>query len=374
MERNYSIDFVKFFAIFFVVCIHTGTFIGVEIGSIHGDDIDFVIDTFARFAVPFFFVASGYLFVQKINSITNTRKQFAYFKKYTIKLTKLWLAWFVFFFLFDLIIQFIETEKTTQALKSMFMDYLASYYNWEILYYGAGHTQYHLWFLLALIWSVILLFIFVKIRLLPLLIVVSLCLNIYGLFGQSYSAFYEVTLDTRDALFFGLFYVALGGGFGAYAKQLRTVANRIPTIVYISLLIILSIVQIVEGYITLKIFEGSAQNYFIATIPLTILLFLTIIKHNQVGKNTLISKIGANAVGIYVSHVFIMEAIRILINRYNLTEIQETVFWKIAFTPFVFIIAYLFYAGLQRAKKVMLTPKEGKTYTKEKSRTLEYNQ
>lgn len=362
MERNYSIDFIKFFAIFAVVAIHSGTLSGIQLGTINGDDVDFVIDAFARFAVPFFFVASGYLFVQKMKNIEEknniqgqtksqaTKQQLSYFKRYTIKLTKLYFAWFIFYFLFELGIKFIETEKTTEALKPMFTDFVASFHLWDIFYYGADSPQHHLWFLLALIWSVFILFIFVKIKLLPLLLVLSLGLNIYGLFGQSYSAFYEVTVNTRDALFFGLFYITLGGMIGAHAQQVKAVARKIPEFAYIGLLIILSLAQVFEGFVTLKIFDGGAENYYVATIPLIIVLFMMIMKHSQIGKNTLVSKIGSNSVGIYVAHVFIMKLIPILLQRFDLAYIQETLTWKLAFTPMVFILAYIMYTAIQMIK------------------------
>ncbi|MEC5425945.1 acyltransferase [Virgibacillus sp. C22-A2] len=249
MERNYSLDFIKFFAILAVVAIHTGTVRGVQIGGIHGDDVDFVIDTLARFAVPFFFVASGYLLVQRMKEIAQKhpretmKPQLDYFRKYTIKLVKLWFAWFVFYFLFDLSIKFIETEKTAPALQTMIIDYAANIFTFDLIYYGAGHSQYHLWFLLALIWSVIILFIFMKLKLLPYLVIISLGLNIFGLFGQSYSSFYEVTVNTRDALFFGLFYTSLGGIMGAYAQKIREIAVKVPTFLYAILLLLLAAAQ-----------------------------------------------------------------------------------------------------------------------------------
>ncbi|OZU88386.1 hypothetical protein CIL03_12115 [Virgibacillus indicus] len=356
MERNYSIDFIKSFAIFAVVCIHTGTLSGVQIGAIHGDDADFIIDTFARFAVPFFFVASGYLFVQKINSIAEkyptekTKQQINYFKKYTLKLVKLWLAWFTFYFLFDLTVKIIETDKTSQGLQTMFTDYIQNVFTWELFYYGTGHSQYHLWFLLALIWSIIILFIFIKIDSLALLAVISLGLNIFGLFGQSYSTILEVNLETRDALFFGLFYIVLGGMLATHLNRVKAAAKRISTYIYIVLIILLSGIQVLEGYVTMKLWEGNAQNYFLATIPLIIILFMTIIKHNKLGKNTMISKIGANAVGIYVAHVFVMKFIGIMMTRFDLAYIEETIGWKLLFTPVVFILAYLMYAGIQILK------------------------
>ncbi|WP_060678173.1 acyltransferase [Virgibacillus halodenitrificans] len=356
MERDYSIDFLKFFAIFAVVCIHTGTVSGVHIGNIDGDQLDFLIDITARFAVPFFFVTSGYLFIRKLKQLENkndqevTSQQNHYFYKYTTKLIKLWAAWFIFYFLFDLLIKYVETEKTSASLISMVKEHITSIFTWDLFYYGAGQNQYHLWFLLALIWSVMILFVAYKTNMLKTFLLIGLGLNILGMFGQSYSFIYDMSWNTRDALFFGMFYMLLGGFMGSYILKVRNLAKRVPTTVFIGVSLLFVFLQIGEASLTVQVAGGKEQNFFLSTIPLTIILFMLIMKHNQVGKNTIVSKIGANSVGIYVSHVFVMETLRILMNRMGLELVMETLAWKLAFTPAVFILAYLFYIGVQKMK------------------------
>lgn len=378
MERNETIDFIKFFAIFFVATIHTKTVSGLELGAIHGDDINFAINTFARFAVPFFFVTSGFLFVQKLIKIEKdktesvTKAQFSYLKKYVLKLTKLYAAWFVFYFLFNLAVNFIETEKNSAALQDMFMQYIGNFDVWNVLYYGSGWPEYHLWFLPALIWAIVLLFVFAKLKRLKVLLIGSLVLNIYGLFGQSYSFIHETPLDTRDAVFFALFYVTLGGVVARYSATFTALAKKIPTSFYMTSLICLSAIQIVEGYVTLRVYGGNAENYYITTIPLLICLFLFVIKHAHIGKNKWVTKIGENAVGIYVSHVFIMKTIRILMQRLDLASVEDTILWNIIFTPLVFIVAYFFYAGLQRGEKIMQSSGKGKHSARGREEKLEY--
>ncbi|CDQ38353.1 MULTISPECIES: acyltransferase [Virgibacillus] len=358
MGRNYSIDYFKFYAIFAVVCIHTGTLSDTKLGNIAGDDIDFVIDTLARFAVPFFFVVSGYLFISKLKSIQQQHDkpfvyQWAYFKKYTWKLVKLWLAWFFFYYLFSLGIKFIDTPKTIPALQEMFWNYTKDVFTLDLFYYGAGFTQYHLWFLLALIWSVSLLFLFTKCRLLRILFLISLGLNLVGLFGQSYTSFFEVPINTRDTLFFALFYISLGGIFAQYVEKWKKLSDRIPVFIYVGLLLLFAITQVGEGFITLRLMDGEEGNYYLSTIPFLVTLFLFILRYDQIGKGSLISKIGSNAVGIYVSHVFVMESVRMLMKSYGYQDMLETLEWNLLFTPLVFILAYLMYSGLQKGKLVL---------------------
>lgn len=360
------IDYVKCFAIFFVVTIHSNTVKGVELGTVNGDEVNFIINTIARFAVPFFFVVSGYLFVQKLNKIQLShpeavfKRQTQYVRKYIVKLVKLYVAWFAFYFLFELVLRFIETEKNGTALKNMFTDYIGNFDWWNAIYLGSRWPEYHLWFLPALIWAIVLLYVFMQVRLMRVVLVVSLGFNLFGLFGQSYSFIYDVSLNTRDTLFFALFYVMLGGIAAKYEPAVTAFAKKIPTRIAIICLASLFIMQVLEGFITLQVFDGKAENYFLSTIPLVLFLFLLVLQHSQVGKGTLFAKIGANAVGIYVSHVFIMESIRIMMQRLDLVSVEHTVLWKIVLTPMVFIIAYLFYNRLQFGKKFIRSAIVGK--------------
>jgi surface polysaccharide O-acyltransferase-like enzyme len=156
MERNYAIDYFKCIAMFFVVCIHTHTLEGVDLLGIKGNSIDFVINTFSRFAVPYFFMVSGYLIGFKKIHVQNFE---SYFKKYVIKISKLFLSWYLVYILYDLFILFVEKRNTfnSEALR-----YLTNAFNFKVFLYGPTNGAFHLWFLVALVWSVVILYLFIK--------------------------------------------------------------------------------------------------------------------------------------------------------------------------------------------------------------------
>ena len=64
VERKtyYALDVAKFISAFLVVCIHTGPLLDVDAT---GNFI--LVQILARLAVPFFFVASGFLFFRKLD-------------------------------------------------------------------------------------------------------------------------------------------------------------------------------------------------------------------------------------------------------------------------------------------------------------------
>lgn len=216
MERNYSLDYLKFFATFFVVIIHTSPFQHVYVWGINGDDINFVLNTLARFAVPFFFMASGYLFAQKILQL-KLENQIQYYKKYIYKIIKLFATWTAFYHIFELLLVLSTSYFKGLYWKTQVLHYIRSMEMLKLFYYG----YYHLWYLSALIVSITLIFLFIRKGLLLHLFFVSLGLNLVGLLGQSYSFLYNLPVQTRDAIFFGLFYTCCGCLFARYQKQMN---------------------------------------------------------------------------------------------------------------------------------------------------------
>ena len=56
----------------------------------------------------------------------------------------------------------------------------------NLLYYGQGTSGYQLWFVISLAWSITILYLFFRLKKIMLLLILGLCLNLLGLFGQSY--------------------------------------------------------------------------------------------------------------------------------------------------------------------------------------------
>lgn len=334
MERNYAIDFIKFFAIFAVVVIHTFP-LDSQIGL-------FILDNLSRFAVPFFFVASGYLFGKKM---LNTREPVLYFKRYVIKIVKIYVCWLIFYSIYDILVIYQSHSNVYQNL----MKYFEKFTMLNLLYYGKGTSAYQLWFLTSLIWSIIILFIFFRLKKVSLLVALSLILNIIGLLGQSYSLIYNISISTRDALFFGLFYTTLGFFFAYHShffKSLKINAN-----IYLYLFFVFSFLQVVEGYILEKILSGSHGEYFISTIFSTVFLFSFALNKKQLGKGLFITKVGSNALGIYIIHVFFIKIIDMGLNVLGLKSMTENLIWTQLSALFIFVISYIAYNFLQYLKQ-----------------------
>jgi len=333
LERNYAIDFIKFFAILAVVIIHTFPR-DHQLGY-------FALDNLSRFAVPYFFAASGYLFGIKIRK---NPESLNYFKKYSIKILKIYVSWLLFYICYDVLRISASDGNLTQGLFRYFDDLTAL----NLLYYGQGTSGYQLWFVISLAWSISTLYLFYKMKQLNLLVIIGLFLNVAGLFGQSYSFFIELPVTSRDALFIGLFYTTLGFCF-SHPKSVRY--SRSFSMETSALLIVFFLIlQVIEGYWLEKILSAKHGEYFISTIPLTVFLFIFTIQNPQLGKGLWVSKIGAHSLGIYAVHVFVIDLVDMLLSNLGLGHVSQNLIWNIIDAFLVFSISYIAYHLIQKAK------------------------
>ncbi|TRZ36815.1 acyltransferase [Niallia circulans] len=348
MERNYTIDLIKFFAIFLVVCIHTNPFNNTVIFGVRGDYVSNIIVAVAKIGVPLFFAISGYLFYTKFE-ITEFKHE--YFKKYMRKIFNLFVCWYIFYVIYDLfVILFTNYSKGFQIVMQQFQEYFSSLFNLGFIFYGTlSNSSYHLWYLIALLWAVLILYIALKMKKLNTLLIISLVLHFIGQFGQSYSGLVHIPLNTRDAFFFGLFYVSLGSFFAKNKTTILKTTKIIKITPLISMTIFFTFFQVIERLLTYSLWNPTNINYFITTIPAIICLLLIMVKYTSIARGSFVSKIGANAVGIYVTHVFFLELITTIID----TSTLRNVLAQFILTPFIFFLSYIFYNNLQLIKKKM---------------------
>jgi surface polysaccharide O-acyltransferase-like enzyme len=353
MERNYAFDYLKFFAICAVILIHTGPFEEVTLLGLDGYYIDFTIDTLSRFAVPFFFMASGYLFTKKMSTGDQNG---VYFSRYISKLCKLFASWFIFYMIYEWFSNLIVTRDLTSLPETL--GYIRENIRLEVFIYGAS-PGYQLWYLVALIWSIAILYIFIHLKKLNLLLLISLGLNVAGLFGQSYSGLISLPFDTRDAIFFGLLYTVLGAYAARNEHEVKTRIAGINHRIWLSLSIVFSILALIERGVTVFLLDGKIGDYFLLSIPVTITLFLYALANPGLGKDSAIAKIGKKSVGIYVIHVFFIKSIHLGTDLAGYSFMKEKIIWHILFSPLVLILSYITYELLQKFKKQVVQPMIG---------------
>lgn len=157
------LNVMRFISAIMIVIIHTYPLKNVNIIA------NFIVnDIIARFAVPFFFISSGYLFFEKYKIDSN------YLYKYIKRIMYLYFGWSIVYSSWNI---YCATKNDLGLIKNI-IDIVR-----DILFRGA---YYHLWYLNSLIISLLFIEIFLRKNKIKLLIIISAVLYMIGLFGDSY--------------------------------------------------------------------------------------------------------------------------------------------------------------------------------------------
>jgi len=294
MQKNFNaIDLTKFVASIFVVYIHTE-----PLKSIAPEANFIILNILARWAIPFFFMTSGYLYYSKFLS-SQSRSKFLsdYGLKYLKRVLILYFVWSLVYLPY-MIYQTLSLPNPN--VKLIF------YGLRNVLYSG---TSYHMWYFTALIFSIIILDVWISRFKLKSLLVLSAVFYLVGLLGESYiglihpesilsSAFklyFKFFLTTRNGVFFGLFFIVLGAYY--YERPLKLAVYRS---------VLFSIVSIcflcVEVLLLAKFTQPKDYNFMILSVPLSLYLFHALININ-LSWNLSYKSLRKLSTVIYCSHV-----------------------------------------------------------------------
>lgn len=206
-KQYYLIDVFKFLFCLCVVAIHTSLLRNCS------DDTSFwVTQLLFRLAVPFFFIASGFMLGSKITPVDADLPLCRnIIKKYCVRQLKL----LVFF---EIIILFLNGIRDLIAGKNFLLIFFKS--SREIIFYPRGA----LWFLQACIIGSLIYYLFVRFKKQKLIFPVGISLYIFALSCNSYNFLFDeipfisnfldqylyYCISARNGVFVGFLYIALG--------------------------------------------------------------------------------------------------------------------------------------------------------------------
>ncbi|MFO6424072.1 acyltransferase [Motilimonas sp. KMU-193] len=200
-QKIASLELMRVIAMIAVIVIHVRLFI--DLPAIAGEPwLADIANQLARFAVPFFFLTSGYLIQPKL-----TADPYRVMRQYNRPLLRLWLVWSVICLLlpsrFDVLAE--------QGYLAERMGY------WQFLWQTPLNTLFegglvHLWFLPSLMIAVAILAVLLHSQRQHWLLPLALVLYVYGVLAGSYSELSQLSapIFTRNGPFFSLLMVALG--------------------------------------------------------------------------------------------------------------------------------------------------------------------
>lgn len=316
---NISLNVIKCVAVFGVICIHCnldseGTF-------------GLMVDGISRFAVPFFFLISGFYsyFGDDVN------KALYKYKTRIIKLIKLLIVSNLVYFIY--FVGFTHHYKSFADIISIVdINNIIGY-----ILFNRSPTGVHLWFIESLIYCYIIYYILSKLNIdcnrlykwIPVLLVSCIVLEeLLPIFGIKVPiAFY------RNFLFIGLPFFALG--YLIHDKE-DLLINKYSDTFLIELMIFGCLLSILEVLLFGKL------NLFIGTIILSIGIFLWGVKNPEKLKLGLFAFIGGNLyTSMYVLHVIVKRSIKFPLGYFK------------PFVVFIItaIISYIIYLIIKKLKE-----------------------
>lgn len=289
-SRNCSLDLLKTISSFMIVCIHF-KFPG-EFGHF--------ITIIARFAVPIFFMISGYF------SYNNSLEKI---KNKTLHIIKLYLLGFVIYFCFN-----IGTNLFSCNFKDIF-DYLSSYFNIRniacFLLFNDSITVLHIWFLAALTYCYVIQYFIFKLKIKDKIVYVISCilLLVNLIFGAGLSCVgIELPLCLiRNFLFMGF-------PFFVFGQFIRKNEDAIVKTVNIKHIFILIAVSLLETIVMLRI--NWKEDLYLGSILSAFVLFFVALKLKNRSYNPKLILLFNTSTSIYLIHVLVGRILDITCLKY----------------------------------------------------------
>lgn len=340
MIRNHGIDRLRTIAIFSIITLHCFPFFFTNIT--HAQLIASTINQAARFAVPCFFVLSGYLY----SRVLSTTNPWVGMSRFCIKLIAL-------YFLFSMIylIPYNAWLNTAEAPSGAVDTSRFWFHIWTDNYenFLFGGYKYHLWFLPALACAAFICTMVawierqagLKVGILQ--VAVGCVLFIVGVIAGAYKeSSLGINLDfyTRNGPFFSTLFFASG----IYISGLR----KDSMIYRFSLLIFLfgASAHFVEVYfLKTSNLISSLPDYVFSTYFFGVGAALLAVRYGAHREPDLLSKLGAYGLGIYALHPFVID---MLMPAFRLWS--QVIAWQVIAPLIVFSLTSLIVITLAKSK------------------------
>lgn len=272
MERQVGLDALRIIAAFFVICQHLHNYWGDE-----------VIRPISRIAVFLFFLISGYFLYDE--NTCNIRKR-CY--KSIRKLCRIYL-WAILIY---------GMEALYEAIKSGSFDvfYIGP---WKLFVFFASCSSpffpygYHLWFLIALIESLLIIAVISKKRNLFTYKYSNIVCGLISILGVTVNHYFSA-LPLLKPILLAMPTIILGGA-------IRRSKIYMNIVLEVMLICLFSIVSICES-------QYWADSYYYSTIPLSFVLFIMFKELHKGRILRSMAKTGAKySLGIYIIHPILID-------------------------------------------------------------------
>jgi surface polysaccharide O-acyltransferase-like enzyme len=335
VSRNQGVDTFRTLAIIAVIAIHTTPFETTASPIGRALDLATVINQAARFAVPFFYVASGYYWARKVGEVGQVVGPTLQMVR---RLGFLWLAWSAIYLLPFNIVDALH-HGALGPLKVMYW-HLTQALDKPLIAVLEG-TRPHLWFLVGLMFSVSMCAFALHHDLRRGLVVVAAALYAIGLAGTAYSsASFGFRIDSsfrNGHLFAPAFFVT---GFFLQGRE--------STAGWLRAGLLLTGAGLLLHFLEVLALHGHwgtplAHDYVAGTYPLGVGVALMALSGARPPGLRAFAAIGPSVLGIYTSHVMFVEMLQPVDRRFTGAPA-----WEVAYVVVVFLLSWLLTRLLSR--------------------------
>jgi surface polysaccharide O-acyltransferase-like enzyme len=337
MTRIESVDTIRLLAITSVIAIHTSPF---SQGTGEYNNLyyylNILINQSARFAVPFFFVISGYFYGVKIlrgYCPIDTAKDMV------SRIAIIYLSWCVIY-LMPYNLSAISDYGILGPIKVAYWD-LLNLIDKPITFLFEG-SKSHLWFLVSLMLSIVITALFIHNKRISLLIIISISLFIFGNFAKAYSDTdlgVNIDFNTRNGPFLGLFLFV--SGYILAKKEVTRYWFAYGLLILMGGLIL----HFFETYLLMKEFNISIfQEFVFGTYLMGIGAAIVSLSNHKILCNKWSASLGRMTLGIYASHFIFVDLLQ------PIDKLINHPLWEVFYVVIVLLLSILFTKVLSMSK------------------------
>lgn len=337
VSRIESVDIFRLIAIVAVITIHTSPFRGdIAVENEAYKYLDVIFNQISRFAVPFFFIISGYFWGSKIRSGSDPISSSIYMSK---RILIIFLSW-CFIYLLPLNFSSIYEYGLLGPAKVAYWN-IRNLAQEPVTLLLQG-TKVHLWFLVGMLCALMVSTFFVITKNLRLLVVFSIFLYLFGVLAKSYANTpigINIDFNTRNGPFFStLLFVT---GYLLSGKKINTKWAFYGCLVFC----IGCVVHFVEIYTLWRVFETTPiQDYVIGTYFMGLGVAMAALSNHPILRNKIFSKIGQMTLGIYAVHFIFVDLLR------PIDEVSDHILWEVGYVVAVLALSILISLALSKNK------------------------
>ena len=323
-ERIESVDLFRLIAMFGVVILHTAPFhADIAPASSLYRYLDLLCDQLPRFAVPFFFVISGYFWGVKLKQGAPLLSTSFVMGK---RIGMILLAWSLIYLL-PFNYHAMPSELGFMEMIGWNIHYLLAH-PMQLLMEG---TKIHLWFLVSLLYALLLSTLLLHYHKRHWLLGVGVGLYLFALLAKAYLKTpigIEFAFDTRNGPFFSTLFFVTG-----YLLAQRQRAKR--WLWYgVALSLIGTLLQGVEIVTLWKLFgTNPKQDFVMSTYLIGVGVAMIALSNHPRLRIQRVSHLGKMVLGVYAIHFIFVELLL------PIDQLNDSILWELSYTLLVFLLA-----------------------------------